>query len=134
MVSVYETAKSMMMNDSDGLVLTLEYAKRTVEQNRKMWAMLNDISTQVLWHGIRLTNEEWKDLLTAGLKGANKVVPNVEGTGFVILGQRTSKMNKKEFVDLIEFIYFFGTQRGVVFSDDAVMLYDELIKSGAIKA
>ncbi|WP_413914606.1 recombination protein NinB [Candidatus Skiveiella danica] len=56
-----------------------------------MWAMLHDIEQQCEWHGIKLADEEWKDLFSAGLV-KSKVVPNLDGTGFVILGQRTSQI------------------------------------------
>jgi hypothetical protein len=79
---------------------------RSLDQNAKMWAMLTDISKQVLWYGEKLTPENWKDMITAALK-RQKVVPGIEG-GFVALGQRTSKMSIKEMIDVIEFAYAFG--------------------------
>ena len=54
-------------------------------------------------------------MLTAALRKA-KVVPGLDG-GFVVLGQRTSQMGKREFSDLIELIYAFGAEKGVVWSD-----------------
>lgn len=83
-----------------------------------MWAMLADIEKQTTWHGMKLNAEEWKDLLSAGLV-QSKVVPNMEGNGFVILGQRTSKLTKSQFAALIELIGAFGAERGVVWSDSA---------------
>jgi urease gamma subunit len=79
---------------------------RSLEQNKKMWSMLGDISKQVEWHGMKLTKENWKDMITAALKG-QKVVPGLEG-GFVVLGQSTSRMSIKEMIDVIEFAYAFG--------------------------
>lgn len=94
---------------------------RSLESNAKMWAMLADISNQTDWHGIKLNAEEWKDLLSAGLV-QSRVVPNLEGNGFVILGQRTSKLTKSQFAALIELLYAFGTERGVVWSETEVAL------------
>ena len=81
-----------------------------------MWAMLGDIEHQCRWHGVQLVAEEWKELLSAGLV-QSKVVPNIEGSGFVILGQRTSKLTKRQFAALIELIQFFGDSRGVKWSE-----------------
>jgi len=39
------------------------------------------------------------------------------GNGFVILGQRTSKLSKSQFAALIELIYATGAERGVMFED-----------------
>ena len=100
----------------EGHVVTIKEATRNIEQNAKMWAMLYDIAGQADWHGIKLNAEEWKDLLSAGLV-QSRVVPNLEGNGFVILGQRTSKLTKSQFAALIELLYAFGTERGVVWSE-----------------
>lgn len=100
----------------EGHVVTIKEATRNIEQNAKMWAMLADISAQTDWHGIKLNAEEWKDLLSAGLV-QSRVVPNLEGNGFVILGQRTSKLTKSQFAALIELLYAFGTERGVKWSE-----------------
>ena len=78
-----------------------------------MWANLEDIAQQVTWYGVKLTKDEWKDVLTAALK-KQKVVPGIEG-GFVVIGARTSKMTVAEMTELIELSTAFGTQQGVKF-------------------
>jgi hypothetical protein len=60
-----------------------------------MWAMLSDISRQIDWHGQRLTPEDWKIMFTTSLK-QQRVVPGLEGSGFVVLGASTSKMSVAE--------------------------------------
>jgi hypothetical protein len=77
--------------------------------------MLTDVSRQVEWYGKKLTEWEWKDVFTAALK-KSKVVPGIDG-GFVVLGQHTSSMSKSDFSELIELIYSFGADKGVVWSD-----------------
>ena len=86
---------------------------RSLEQNRLMWANLEDIAQQVVWYGQKLHKEEWKDVLTAALK-SQKVVPGLEG-GFVVIGARTSKMTVAEMNELIELSTAFGTQQNVKF-------------------
>ncbi len=78
-----------------------------------MWANLEDIAQQVVWYGQKLDKQEWKDVLTAGLK-KQKIVPGIEG-GFVVIGARTSKMTVAEMNELIELSTMFGTQQGVKF-------------------
>lgn len=94
-----------------GKVVIVQDATRTLEQNALMWAMLADISAQVDWYGQRLTSEEWKDVFSASLK-RQKVVPGLDG-GFVVCGQRTSKMTKGEMSDLVELMNAFCAERGV---------------------
>lgn len=111
-----QRAANDCMNAPEGYVVEVKEATRTLEQNALLWALLSEIESQCDWHGLKLSAEEWKDLLSAGLM-KSKVVPNMEGNGFVILGQRTSKMSKRDFSDLVELIHAFAAERGVVLSD-----------------
>ena len=106
-----------VLTADEGYIVTIAEPSRNLEQNAKMWAMLADISEQTDWHGNKLNPEEWKDLLSAGLV-QSKVVPNITGNGFVILGQRTSKLSKSQFAALIELITAFAVERGVIFGDE----------------
>lgn len=110
-----QRAIDAVFNAPEGNIVEIKEPNRSLDQNAKLWPMLNDLSVQVNWHGNKLSEDEWKDVLTAALK-QQKVVPGIEG-GFVVLGQRTSKMNKKDFSELIELIYAFGAQQGVTWSD-----------------
>lgn len=103
--------------------LSLGRPRRTVDQNRLLWAVLTDVSRQVEWHGQRLTKENWKDVFTAALK-RQQVVPGIDG-GFVVLGTSTSRMSKQEFSELIELIYAFGAEHGVEWSEPAQRTFSE---------
>ena len=96
------------------LVWTPKKRTRSLEANACMWACLTDISRQVVWYGQRLTPEEWKEVISAGLR-PQRVVPGIEG-GFVSLGVRTSKMSIKEMSNMIELCLAFGAQQGVRFT------------------
>ena len=102
--------------------------RRTLDQNSKLWPMLQDVSRQVEWFVDgklqKLAKEDWKEILTAALRKHQRVAAGVEG-GFVLLGSRTSRMGKREFAELIEAIYAFGSERGVVWSEPAKKAYDE---------
>ena len=98
----------------EGYVVTLAEPNRTLDQNSLLWPLLTEVSKQVDWYGNKLTADEWKDVFSAALK-KQKVVPGLDG-GFVVCGQSTSRMSKREFSDLVELIYAFGAERGVVFS------------------
>ncbi len=108
------------MNAPDGYCVTVSEPTRSLDQNARLWASLTDVSEQVVWHGKKLDAEDWKTIFTASLKQL-QVVPNLTGTGFVALGQSTSKMTKSEFSDLLELIYAFGAERDVVFGDMEVV-------------
>jgi hypothetical protein len=105
-----------LLQDGKRLTLKVEEEKRTSEQNKRLWALLTDISRQVEWHGQYLEPAEWKDVFTAALK-RQKVVPGMDG-GFVVLGSSTSKMTKAEMSDLQTLMEAFGAERGVEWSKE----------------
>ena len=112
MATAWRHAKAWLLA---GHRLTLEVRpeKRSDAQNRRLWAMLADISAQVDWYGQKLTSEEWKDVFSASLK-RTKVVPGLDG-GFVVCGQSTGRMTRAEMCELQELIEAFGAQQGVKF-------------------
>jgi NinB protein. len=50
-------------------------------------------------------------------------VPNLDGTGFIILGQSTRAMSKKELSNLLELAYAFGAEHDVKWSETANSLF-----------
>lgn len=89
--------------------------KRTLDQNALFWSLLTDVASQVLWHGVRLSTDDWKLIFLDGLRREMRIVPNLDGTGFVNLGRSSSDLSKEEMTDLIELIQAFGASHGVVF-------------------
>lgn len=56
---------SLPIDDKSPHEVHVQEPKRTKAQNDRMWPMLQDVSRQVLWHGQRLSPEDWKDIFTA---------------------------------------------------------------------
>jgi hypothetical protein len=100
-----------------GTRVEFKAVKRTTDQNAKMWASLSDIAEQVVWHGQKLKAADWKLVFLDALKRELRIVPNIDGNGFVNLGRSSSDLTKSEMSDLIEVIAAFGAQHGVVFHD-----------------
>ena len=102
---------------------------RTIEQNRLMWAILSDLANQVDWpvdgKMQKLSPDDWKHIMTAGLRKEHRVAQGIDG-GFVILGQYTHKMNKSEMNELIDLIQAFGTQHNVKWTELAPALASPL--------
>ena len=92
-------------------------AKRSIPQNDRMWAMLTDVATQVPWHGLKLSADDWKLIFLDALKRELRTVPNIDGNGLVSLSRSSSKLSKAEMTDLIELIHAFGANHGVKFHD-----------------
>jgi hypothetical protein len=107
-------AASLCRELPDGWIVEFKAPTRTLEQNARLWSMLTDLSEQVEWYGKKLTPDDWKDVCSASLRKA-RVVPTIDGDGFVPLGMRTSSMTKAEFGALMDLIDAFGAERGVTF-------------------
>ena len=91
--------------------------KRSLDQNSRMWAALTDIATQVKYRGLKLTPDDWKLVFLDALKREVRIVPNLDGTGFVSLTKSSSDLSKQEMSDLLEILTAWGVQNGVIFHD-----------------
>ncbi|QLL11721.1 recombination protein NinB [Pseudomonas chlororaphis] len=95
-------------------------SRRTLEQNAKLWAMLGDISRQAEWpvNGVmqKLDSEDWKALMTAAARQEIRMAQGING-GVVMLGESTKRMTVAELGDVIECMYAFGAEKGVVWSE-----------------
>jgi hypothetical protein len=110
-------ASKWVQNAPDGTRLEFKASKRSVPQNDRMWAMLTDIASQLPWHGVKLAPDDWKLIFLDALKREVRIVPNLDGNGFVNLGRSSSDLSKDEMSDLIELITEFGARHGVTFHD-----------------
>ena len=94
------------------VLLKLGRPKRSDEQSRLMWSWLTDLSNQVPHYGVKLSAEDYKCLLTVCLR-RQRSVPNVDGDGFVVLGDSTRKMTVKEMTELLDLIRHYGDSKQV---------------------
>ena len=108
-----ETLAQKLLALPTGWRVEFREPKRTTDQNSRFWAMLTALSVQLKWHGQRLTPEDWKLLLMAGLNQELRLVPNIHGNGFVQLGRSSSKLSKAEMSELMELMEAFAAQHGV---------------------
>jgi hypothetical protein len=111
--ALWQQAKPLLVAGHK-LHLTLKTETRSLAQNARLWAMLTDVSRQVVWHGQKLAPEDWKCMFSAALK-KQRVVPGLEG-GFVVLGDSTSQMTVAEMCELQELIEAFGAENDVHFT------------------
>jgi hypothetical protein len=108
-----------IMAAPEGTRVEVKAAKRSADQNSRMWAMLTEVAQQLPWHGVKLRPDDWKLIFLNALKRECRMVPNLDGNGFVDLGRSSSDLSKAEMTDLIELMFAFGAQHGVTFQDDA---------------
>ena len=106
-----------------GYEVTVKEATRNSEQNALMWVYLTAFSEQLLWpvNGamVKMSPEEWKDVLSAGFRRYHpRIAQGIDG-GVVMLGLRTSKMGKREFAEFIDFLGAVAADRGVELEEQA---------------
>jgi hypothetical protein len=96
--------------------------KRTTDQNKKMWPLLEEVAAQATLNGVQYDAEDWKIIFLSALNKSRKlqmkVILGIYGEP-VNLGRSSSKLDKELFSDLIELILAFGAENGVVFREQA---------------
>ena len=99
-----------------GATVTIKKARRSDDQNAKMWAMLSDIS-RAKPQDRRYTPDVWKALFMSACGHAVQFETGLDGRPFPI-GFRSSALSKDQMGDLITFIHQWGDSEGVTWSKD----------------
>eukprot|EP01133_Synstelium_polycarpum_P006199 gene6199-7180_t len=97
--------------------LAITEVDRSGEQNKALHAALADIAAQVEHAGKKWDVLIWKRLLTAAwLRESGdkpQMIPAVDGNGFDVIYERTSKLTVKQCGELIEWVHAFGAEHQV---------------------
>jgi hypothetical protein len=121
MLRAWEAAKPWLIAGHK-LELRITQETRTVEQNSAQWPILQAFSEQLRWpvdaEMVKMTEEEWKDVLTAAFKGETIRLAKGLNGGVVMLGLRTSKFSKKQFSEYLEFLHATAALKGVDLGQD----------------
>jgi len=110
-----DRAKRLIDAAPDGYTARLESARRSMEQNDKMWAMLSEIS-EAKPQDRSHTPEVWKALFMHALGHEARFEIGLNGEPFPI-GFRSSRLSVSQMSELIEFMNSWCAQNGVVLSD-----------------
>jgi len=117
-----QTVIGQMLPDGH-VVITIGNESRGEQQSRKFHAMCGDVARQCQWAGKKRTAEQWKLLFVSAHAVATKqgaeIVPGLEGE-FLNIRESTARMGVKRMASLIEYVYAWGAENGVVWS-----AYDE---------
>lgn len=99
-----------------GTRVELKEQKRSTDQNAKLWANLTEIAANIPYHGVKLSPTDYKLLFISSMfkqrSERMRLVPNLEGDGFVALGGRSSDLSVSEMSDLIEITEAYAAQHG----------------------
>lgn len=109
-------AKGLIDRAPENAVVRISEAKRSLEQNDKMWAMLSDIS-RAKPEGRTHTPEMWKALFMNACGHEVQFLNGLEGGNPFPVGFSSSRLRVSEMRDLIEFINAYGARHGVKWSE-----------------
>jgi hypothetical protein len=108
----------------EGYAVVIQERTRTLDQNAAQWPILQAFSDQLLWpvngQMVKLSDQEWKDILTAAFEQENARLAMGLNGGVVMLGHRTREFGKKKFGEWLEFLHAVAAERGVVIYPDEV--------------
>lgn len=96
-----------------GTVIEFKRNKRSIPQNDRLHAMISRVADQLLWHGQRLDLDDWKLVFLDALNREVRIVPAIDGRGFVNLGRKTSKLTVEECTALMDLVEAFAAEHGV---------------------
>lgn len=99
-----------------GHIVTIDEPKRSTQQNALLWAALSDVA-KAKPEGRNWPPETWKAAFMHFLGHQVMFAEGLGGTGPFPVGFRSSHLNKKQMGDLIDCIFAYGAEHGVVFSD-----------------
>lgn len=132
-----QLASKACINAPDGWTVELKPPTKSRDQEMRYHAMFSDVARQVEFMGRKHDAETWKRLLVDAfarvkaaegdpVQGVGAIVPNLDGTGFVQLGVQTRRFCKRHASEFIEYLYSFGADNGVVWSELVAQGYEEI--------
>lgn len=107
----------------EGTRVEFKKPRRTLDQNSRLWAMLTDVAMQKLHAGRRYTPDQWKVLFMHGCGREVQFIPSLDNSTFIPWGQSSSDLSKEEMSELIEFMFSWGAENGIVWSDPSLPEY-----------
>jgi len=121
--------RQLPVDSEHPLRVIIDEDKRSNAQNRLMWAMMADLSNQVIWCGKKHPRETWKTLV--GFQALKEIaaedkkefnadyVQSLDKSTLLSIDVSTSNMNRKIFSTLILVAQKFGAEENVIFGDEA---------------
>jgi hypothetical protein len=109
-------AKSVIDGAPDGYCVIVKEPTRSIEQNAKLWAMLEDVSRAEPM-GRKHSPDDWKAIFMHACGWEVQFLPGLDHVGFFPVGYRSSRLTVKQMATLITFIQAWGDEQGVQFSE-----------------
>ena len=113
-----EAAANAVMDAPPGSIVTIAEPPKSWEQQKKMWAMLGDIA-KAKPKGRTAKPETWKFILMRALGYECQFELDLDGRPFPT-GFSSKDMGKRKTSTFIEFLYAFGAEHNVIWTDKEI--------------
>ena len=102
------------------LTLEIKDASKSRDQEKLYHELIGQIAKQAQHLGAKWDAEDWKRMLVWQFckdqkLNEGKIVPSLDGTGIVQLGQQTRKFTKEQASEFVEWLHAWGAEHGVTF-------------------
>lgn len=109
-------AAELLARAEDGMVMTLRKPKRSLDQNARMWAMINDVANAEP-EGRQWEPETWKCAFLHYLGHRVRFEQSLDDSGPFPAGFRSSHLSVEQMSQLIDCIDEWGTRHGVQWTE-----------------
>jgi hypothetical protein len=112
-----KNAMQAVLEAPTGYAVEIKPKNRTLDQNAKIHALIQEISRVVVWAGKLQEVETWKRLLTAAWLRARgepvEMLPAIDGFGVDVVFRPTSKLTVEEMSEFIEYVTAWTVEQGI---------------------
>ena len=112
-----KNAMQAVLEAPTGYAVEIKPKNRTLDQNAKIHALIQEISRKVIWAGKAQEVETWKRLLTAAWLRARgepvEMLPAIDGYGVDVVFRPTSKLTVEEMSEFIEYVQAWAIEQGI---------------------
>lgn len=131
-----ERAAAAILEAPEGDWVTIDAPKKRRVQEERYHAMMGDIAKQCTYHGRKLALKQWKRLLVEAMvhilreeakaqgkrdpfPDSGQLLPSIDGLRFVQVDVLTRDFTIPQASAFIEYLFAFGAERGVEWSDES---------------
>lgn len=100
----------------EGMLIKFQEPTRSLDQNAKLWAMLEDVARQSEHNGNKYSREAWKALFMSACGHELDLLVGLNNEA-VPMGLSSSSLSVGQMAELIEFISFWAAGHGVIFRE-----------------
>ena len=112
-----KNAMQAVLEAPTGYAVEIRPKNRTLDQNAKIHALIQEISRKIIWAGKLQEVETWKRLLTAAWLRARgepvEMLPAIDGFGVDVVFRPTSKLTVEEMSEFIEYVTAWAVEQGI---------------------